>query len=164
MDIPQGFTQTNNTEFKQPTQAVVPLKEGSLNPRDLFVKEIYVSDGATAANYDHFFTAQFPCEVIQVYESHRVLGTDAGAVSLDIEKLTTGQALDAGVSVLSTTFNLKSTINTPVRVKATTTELNRVLKPGDRLALKDAGTLTAVAGVLVSVLLKIRSTSIDPTV
>ena len=131
--------------------------------KDFIMLTWYIGDGATAGNYDHFELMHFPCEVIQAYEVHRVLGTDAGAVTLDIEKLTSGQALDAGVSVLSGTFNLKSTVNTPVRVKATATDVNRVLNPGDRLALKDAGTLTAVAGVLVTVLLKIRSISIDPT-
>lgn len=141
-----------------------PIALGKLNTRDLFMKEIYVSDGATAAQYDHFFTAHFPCEVIQAYETHRVLGTNGSAVTLDIEKLTTGQALDAGVSVLNSTFDLKGTINVPQRVKANTVETSRVMKPGDRLALKDAGTLTAVAGVQVTVLLRIRAITIDPTV
>lgn len=140
-----------------------PITISPVNYRDFFTVHVNIFDGATAGEYDHFYTAQFACEVIQAYETHRVLGTNAGAVTLDIEKLTSTQALDAGVSVLASTFNLKSTINTPVRIKATLTELNGVLNPGDRLALKDAGTLTAVAGVQVTVLLRIRSISIDPT-
>src|SRR3990167_364762 len=130
---------------------------------DYFKVRIYISDGSTAGNYDHFFVADFPCEVIQAYESHRVLGTNGSAVTLDVEKLTDGQALDAGVTVLASTFNLKSTVNTGQRVKASTTEADRNLKPGDRLALKDAGTLTAVAGVLVEVLLRVRARTLDPT-
>lgn len=118
---------------------------------------------ATAANYGSFFIAPFSCEVIEVWESHRVLGTDAGAVTLDIEKLTSGQALDGGVSVLGSTFNLKATINTPQRAKASTTAIQRFLKSGDRLALDDTGVLTAVADVVVTVLLRVLQTSLNPT-
>lgn len=168
--IPKDFKQvesgfaTNQQAVPQPQMPhFSDPKLWRLNSRDLFMVSIYVSDGATAANYDHFFTAHFPCEVVQAYETHRVLGTNGSAVTLDIEKLTTSQALDAGVSVLNSTFDLKGTINTPQRVKASTTETARVLKPGDRLALKDSGTLTAVAGVQVTVLLRIRSITFDPT-
>ena len=130
---------------------------------DYFKVRVYVSDGATAGNYDHFFVADFPCEIIKAYEFHRVLGTNGGAVTLDIEKLIDGQALDAGTTVLASTFNLKSTVNTGQRVKTSTTEVDRNLKPGDRLALKDTGTLTAVAGVLVEVLLRVKARTLDPT-
>src|SRR3990167_2502308 len=138
--------------------------EGLIKTTEVFAVRAFIVDGATAGNYDHFFTASFPCEVIQAYETHRVLGTNAGAVTLYIEKIASGVALDAGVSVLATTFNLKSTVNVPVRIKSTGTNANRVLNPGDRLALKDAGTLTAVAGVLVEVLLRPLAYTIDPTV
>lgn len=144
-------------------QPLIPTESQTLSIGDLFKTSMYIGDGATAGNYDHFFTADFPCEVVQAYEVHRVKGTDASAVTLDIEKLTSGQALDAGVSVLSGTFDLKGTINTPQRVKATASEINRVLSPGDRLALKDAGVLTAVAGVQIEILLKVRSRQLDPT-
>jgi len=111
---------------------------------------------ATAANYGIIFIATHPCTVMMVAESHTVAGSDAGAVTLNIEKLTTGQALDAGAEIITTSFNLKSTANTPV-IKQGYNELtnaNRSLKQGDRLALKDAGTLTAVAGLQVTIYLK----------
>lgn len=130
-----------------------------------FTVSVVVQDtsAATAANYGVFFIAPFSCEIIEAWESHKTAGSDASAVTLDIEKLTTGQALDAGVSTLGGTFNLKGTANTPARQKATTTDLNRALKPVDRLALKDSGTLTAVAHVCVTVLLRVLQTTIDPT-
>lgn len=121
---------------------------------------------ATAANYGSFFIAPISCEVIEMWEGHRVAGTDVGAVTLDIEKLVSGDALDSGVSVLQSTANLKGTINTPQRVKAqddVSGPLRRFLKPGDRLALKDSGTLTAVAHVTVTVLLRVLQTQIDLT-
>ena len=106
---------------------------------------------ATAANFDTFFTAEYDLEVIAASESHRVAGTNAGAVTLDVEKLTSAQASGAGASVLSTTFNLKSTAETPVRVTATTTKANRILKRGDRLSLKDSGTLTDLGHMTVTI-------------
>lgn len=122
---------------------------------------LFGTDPATAANYDVFFTADFPCEVIEAMETHRVAGTDAGAVTLDIEKLTSGQALDAGAAILESTFSLKSTADTPVRKKGTLNSSNKVLKPGDRLALKDSGTLTAVAGLSVTVYIRPLSTKLQ---
>lgn len=111
---------------------------------------------ATATNYGVFFTATHPCTVMMVAEAHTVAGSDAGAVTLNIEKLISGQALDAGAEILTTSFSLKSTANTPV-IKQGYNEINAtnsVLKQGDRLALKDAGVLTAVAGLQVTVYFK----------
>lgn len=110
---------------------------------------------ATAANYGVFFVAPFACEVVSVRESHETAGTDAGAVTLDIEKLTGTQAPDAGVAVLGATkINLKGTANTVQAPALTGTTADKQLAAGDRLCLKDAGTLTAVAGVAVTVELK----------
>ncbi len=109
---------------------------------------------ATAANYGVFFIAPFACEVVSVREAHTTAGTDAGAVTLDIEKLTGTQAPDAGVSVLSATIDLKGAANTVQAPALTATTANKRLAAGDRLCLKDAGTLTAVAGVAVTVELK----------
>ena len=108
------------------------------------------TDAATAANYGTFFTAEESCVVVAVTEVHGTLGTDAGAVTLNIEKLTGTQAPDAGTTILSTTFNLKSTINT-VQYGVLVVTGENVLGRGDRLCLKDAGVLTAVANVQVTV-------------
>src|SRR3990167_10421469 len=102
------------------------------------------TEAGSSASYDTFFVADYDLEIIAAEESHRTAGTDPGAVTLDIYKLTTGQVRASGVTVLSGTFNLKSTAQTPVRKTATTTKANRILKQGDRLALVDAGTLTSV--------------------
>lgn len=111
---------------------------------------------ATADNYGVFFTATHPCTVMMVAESHTVAGSNAGAVTLNIEKLTSSQALDTGAEILITSYDLKSTANIPI-IKQGYTELNgtnRVLKQGDRLALKDAGTLTSVAGLQITIYFK----------
>lgn len=108
---------------------------------------------ATAANYEVFFIALRPYYVMEISEVHRVAGTDAGAVTLDIERLSGTEALDAGDALCVSTFNLKSAINTVV-TKKTTALQNTLLRVGDRLALKDAGTPTDVAGLTITILLK----------
>lgn len=107
------------------------------------------TSAATAANYGVFFIAIRKCVVKQVYEFHTTKGTDASAVTLNIEKLTGTQAPDAGVTLLSTAFDLKGNINARQVGALVALRSSLTLKPGDRLCLKDAGTLTAVAGVIV---------------
>lgn len=109
---------------------------------------------ATAANYGVFFIVPFACEIVSAREAHTAAGTDAAAVTLDIEKLTGTQAPDAGVSVLGATIDLKGAANTVQAPALTATTANKQLAAGDRLCLKDAGVLTAVAGVAVTVELK----------
>lgn len=106
----------------------------------------------TAGNYGAFFTAYYPCEVLQITEVHTVAGSSTP--TLDIEKLTGTTVLGSGSSILASTFNLASTANTVVRKRGLTLSKNRSLKPGDRLALKDIGTLTALQGVQITLYLK----------
>ncbi|MEW6016493.1 MAG: hypothetical protein AB1760_00300 [Pseudomonadota bacterium] len=113
------------------------------------------ANAATAANYGVFFIAPFACTVVSVREAHTAAGTDAGAVTLDIEKLTGTQAPDAGVAVLGATkIDLKGAANTVQSPALTATAADKTLAAGDRLCLKDTGVLTAVAGVAVTVELK----------
>ena len=109
---------------------------------------------ATAANYGNFFIAPFPLEVLQIQENHTVAGSDAGAVTLTVEKLTGTTALDAGTVLLATAFNLKATANTVQTGTLTTTRTALQMKKGDRLALKDVGTLTDVAGLSITLWLR----------
>ncbi len=97
-----------------------------------------------------FFIAPFPCVVLSARESHGTLGTDGSAVGLNIEKLTGTEALGSGANVLSADFNLKSAINTVQQGAISKTIANTNLKKNDRLALKDVGTLTAVADVAIT--------------
>jgi hypothetical protein len=112
--------------------------------------------GATAAACSVFYTATASCTVEEIWESHTVAGTDGNPVTLDVEKLTSGVALDSGVSVLSSTFDMKGTINIPVRRTPTTTIANRQLARGDRLALKNVGDWTGVAGLSVTLIIKYK--------
>lgn len=143
---------------------------------NVFQKKMYVAhsiaDGSIAANYGVFFIAPFPCTITMFLESHEVSGTNAGAVTLQLEKLTGTQAPDSGVTILVNGnpsingVNLKGAANTVVyypesKVQTGATYGNSftqvstnnirdyVLQKGDRLALKDIGTMTDVAGVSI---------------
>jgi hypothetical protein len=109
---------------------------------------------ATAANYGNFFIADRAYQITAIRESHTVAGSDAGAVSLEVEKLTGTQALDSGVTTQAAVINLKGTANTVQSATLSATAADLLLAAGDRLALKDTGTLTAVAGLTVTVSLK----------
>ena len=126
-----------------------------MDNKDGFYAFTTVITAATAGNFGVFFTALHPCEIMGAVESHTTAGSDAGAVTLNIEKLTSGTALDAGVAVLTTAWDLKSTANTPViKSSLDLVKANRQLTAGDRLALDDSGTLTALVGVQVTVYFK----------
>jgi len=73
---------------------------------------------------------------------------------MDIVKLTDGQAVASGVSILASTFDMKSTANTVVSKQGKDLSPNRQLKPNDRLALKFTGVLTNLTGVQVTLYLK----------
>ena len=128
----------------------------SVQQRKVWVHHTIVGTAAaTAANYGVFFIAPFACIVMAVKEVHQTAGTDLGAVTLNIEKLTSGQANDGGVSIQSGTFNLKGTINTVQTGTVIGTYGSRTLAAGDRLSMLDGGTLTAVANVTIFVELQI---------
>ena len=123
-----------------------------IDHRDINSKMLYLPitipglQAATATNYGVIFIAPFPCSLLSVYESHQTLGTDAGAVTLNLEKLTGNQALDAG-SLMISNIDLKGAINALVTGTLVVDQSILNLKTGDRIALKDSGTLTSVAGV-----------------
>ena len=125
--------------------------------RDIFKKKLYIhhtiygADAATAGNYGVFWIVPFSCVISEIREVHQTAGTDTGAVTLQIGRLTGTEALDAAGedSLLATAFNLKGTINTVNTGTLTTTLSNLQLSRGDRLSMKDSGTLTSVANVIV---------------
>lgn len=128
---------------------------------DLAEKKLWIyhtiqgTAAATATNYGVFYIVPMACVITKIQEVHQTLGTDGSAVTLQIEKLTGTQALDAGAVALKTALSLKAAINTVQTGTLTDTLENRTLDMGNRLAMKDAGTLTAVANVTVLVELTI---------
>jgi len=122
--------------------------------KDMTVVSVSVpgTDAATATNYGKFFIARRPYEVMEVAEVHGAAGT-GGAATLDLERLQGTEALGSGDGICVAEFDLEGTADTVVTKKGVDLQ-NRTLEIGDRLALKDTGTLTSVADVCVTVLLK----------
>jgi hypothetical protein len=98
-------------------------------------------------------------EVLEVIESHTVAGSDGGTVSADLKRAASGTAPGSGTSMLASVFNMKSTANTPVTKSLTlgtlaTAQSSRRLTAGQALTIDFSGTLTALAGVCFTIVLK----------
>ena len=121
------------------------------------VRAIHSDSAAAGAQVDtYLFVADAHYEVREVRANFRVLGTSA---TLDIKKCPSGTAIGSGASVLLTTFDLAGTAAIPlIRSRAantlTATKADRLLAPGDSLALDFGGTLTGLLGVVVQVVLE----------
>lgn len=104
------------------------------------------------------FLAQRDFIVTAAYEAHSTLGTNGSAVNVQLTKDTSTNAPGAGTDLLTNStnagFNLKAAINTVQTGTLTATAASLRLAPGDRLAVDFAGTLTAVAGLVVVVVLQ----------
>ena len=109
----------------------------------------------TAANYTTpFFIANRFYQVITVTERHQVAGSDGGAVTVTVNKVPSGTAPASGTAVITTPLSLKTTADTNQSGIVSTVQGVAILAPTDALCLISSGTLTAVVGVTVSVLLK----------
>ena len=102
-----------------------------------------------------FYIATRPQKVTGIKQIHSTLGTNGSAVSLQVTKDTGTNAPGAGTNLLTNNsnagFNLKSTVETVQEGSLASAAATLLMNAGDRLALDFAGTLTTVAGLLVSV-------------
>jgi len=129
-----------------------PVDFSDIDNKKLYVHHtIYGADAATGANYGVFYIVPVACVITAFQEVHQTAGSDGGAVTLQLEKLSGTTAPDSGDVVLSTALSLKATANTVQNGVLTLTLAYRSLKAGDRLCLKDVGTLTSVSNVTVKV-------------
>jgi hypothetical protein len=102
-----------------------------------------------------FYIAAEPLEVVEIHEIHATKGTDAGDVTATVKRCQGTEAATAGDDLLGDTkINLKGENNTLQSPALTATSANLQLAAGDRLSLDVTGTITAVAGAQVTVLLK----------
>ena len=101
------------------------------------------------------FIANRAYTVKSITEVHSVAGNDAGAVNLQVTKDTSTDAPGAGTDLLTNNanagFDLKGTANTVQTGTLTATAASLALAAGDRLSLDFAGTLTTLAGVVVTI-------------
>ena len=112
----------------------------------------------TAANYGVVFIADRACTVIGFQEVHQTAASAAGAVTLNLEKLTGTTALGSGINLLMTPIDLEATANTiqsgDIVTTSTTGIRDASLAVGDRLALVDSGTLTSIVNVTVTIFIQ----------
>ena len=102
-----------------------------------------------------FFTAPVKCQVVGIRAVHETAGSDGGAVTGTIRRCQGTEAATAGDDLLGTTkINFKGTALTEQTPALTSTTASLTLDAGDRLSLDVTGTTTALAGVIVTVLLK----------
>lgn len=107
-----------------------------------------------------FFIADRAYTVTGVSYVHKTAGTNGSAVTAYVSHDTGNQAPGAGTSIQSGTFNCKGTTNTVQNGVLSTTAQGPdgvaaalKLNPGERLSIKFSGTLTTLAGVVVTVYL-----------
>lgn len=99
-----------------------------------------------------FFIAPAKCKFVLASERHVTVAGQAG--TLQIEKLTSGEAPGAGDVLLASAFDLTSTANTPVTKNAVTTDVIH-LAAGDALCLKVAsGSAASYALGTITVLME----------
>lgn len=160
------YTQVNMIEGRDISELRIIKRDGFFGVTLPVCVRIPDTTAQTAANFTApFFIAPRAYEVIEVTERHETAGSDAGAVTLMLKKVPSGTAPGSGSDILSAGINLKATANTNQTLGAKTTPNilqtldgsavpYRRLSDGDALALVTTGTLTALKGVTVSVLLK----------
>lgn len=105
-----------------------------------------------------FFIADRAYQVVAAYEIHAVAGNDGSAVNMQITKDTGTDAPGAGTDLLTNNtnagFDMKGTANTLQTGTLTGTAASLLLAAGNRLSVDFAGTVTTLAGVQVTVVLK----------
>lgn len=99
--------------------------------------------------------ADADAEIVFAAEIHETLGTDGSAVTADIVKAANATAIGSGTSLLASTFNLKATVATRQvkKLSAGTLASDHIIYDGQTLGINFAGTMTAVTGVHITVVL-----------
>jgi hypothetical protein len=122
--------------------------------------QFFVSFRQNASPADEaFFIAPVACKVVRIDEIHATAGSDGSAVNLQIVKDTGTNAPGAGTDLLTNNtnagFDMKGTANTVQNGTLVATAGVTTLAAGNRLSADYAGTLTALAGVCVTVTLEL---------
>lgn len=139
--------ETPNTDQSRIEYRTLKNKDG-----DFLTVRVPGTSAATAANYGYIFGAlRYGYEISAVLEKHETKATDAGAVILDVVKVNDGSTIATGVTILTSTFNLKGVVDTYQVKQGSGLNAERKLKPNQSLALKTTGVLTDLAGVFVEI-------------
>lgn len=123
---------------------------GFARERDLTSKKeevVFAMNANASIATQPFFIATRPYVIVAASQVHATAGGAAAAADVTVDTGTT--APGGGTSCLSSAFDCTATANT---VQTRTIPVsNNVLNSGDRLSVKMSGTLTALAGLVVTV-------------
>lgn len=118
-----------------------------------------------AANADlgtkTFFVANKAARILSIQEVHATAGTDSSAVTMQITKETATGTAGTGTALLTSEFNLKGTANTVQAGSLNTNPDVLWLNAGEKLSVKFTGTLTALAGVQVTIEVEYPTSEFD---
>lgn len=118
-------------------------------------QEMVVTVPVSAASVDGtVFIANDAWVITKIEEVHSVLGTDGSAVTAQVMKCTTTQAPSAGTAMTTGTFDLKGTVETVQSGTLSSTAANYTLADGNRIAIDYTGTLTTLAGGVITIHMK----------
>ena len=150
----------DDVEVGDPLICSAPVSIGGDSVKGLLRKmegyfngKISVSYPIDANSVDSFiFIAPFPCKVTGISEIHAVAGSDSGDVTLTVRRCQGTEGPTAGDDLLGAAkIDLKGTANTVQSPDLTETSENLILAAGDRLSVDFTGTLTSLAGGVVTV-------------
>jgi hypothetical protein len=96
------------------------------------------------------FIAPYAMTIVAISEVHSTAGDDSGAVTLNLTKDESGIVPGAGVTLMDGTFNLKGTAATVQNATLATSRTTLTLAAGDRIGANFVGTITTLAGVVVT--------------
>lgn len=91
-------------------------------------------------------------EIVQAVAIYDVVGGASAAA--DVKIVPAATALASGTTALNAAFDLTATARTAQKATLTTTAANRIVKPGDSVAVDTSGTLTGLTGLVVQVYMR----------
>lgn len=130
---------------------ILRLGGAATKPARQVVKFSMLANGSLADQL--FFISNKECYIHSISYVHSVAGGDAGAVTLQVKKVKDGATLAQGENLLSTAFNCKATADTVQTGTLVANDTLLTLSENDALGVDFTGTLTSLAGVVVTVVL-----------
>lgn len=124
----------------------------ALSVQPLLVPAVYTFETTAGIVDQVFYIANQKMRVVSITEKHRVLGSSTPTAV--VRKCIPGQTITQGTTLMVGSFDLHATAETLQTATLATNQSTLIFQAGDRLAFDITGTTTALAGVLVTVMLQ----------
>lgn len=106
---------------------------------------------ATTGNYNVFFTARYPMEILRITERHSGASSSG---TLQIRKCPSGTAKASGSNLLSSAIATSGAADTDIICEIGDFTGEQILKEGDSLCAVEGGTLTGLQNLAVTIYYK----------